>query len=109
MILREVVERSVFSERKMAKADLLAGERVFCGLNCFLPGQKHDLHTHAGQDKLYFVLEGCGDVTVGGSTDRVEPGDLILAREGVPHALENTGEEPLVVMAVIAPPPARGR
>lgn len=44
---------------------MLSGEQVFSGLKCSVPGQVHQLHSHAGQDKLYLVLEGCGDVTVG--------------------------------------------
>ncbi len=93
----------------MAKAGLAAGERLFAGLNCFLPGQVHHLHSHAGQDKLYVVLEGSGLVTVGETRDRVEAGDLVLAREGQPHALENPGPDNLVVLAVMAPPPGNAR
>ena len=105
MIVRGIAKQAVFSDLKMGKADLLSGEHVFSGLNCFLPGQAHQLHTHAGQDKLYLVLEGCGDVTVGGRVERVESGDLVLAREGEPHALENPGPANLVVLTVMAPPP----
>ncbi len=105
MIVRGIAERAVFSDLKMGKADLLSGERVFSGLNCLLPGQAHQLHTHAGQDKLYLVLEGCGDVTVGEQTDRIESGDLVLARDGEPHALENPGPGNLVVLTIMAPPP----
>lgn len=105
MIVRGIAKRAVFSDLKMGKADLLAGEQVFSGLNCFLPGQAHQLHTHAGQDKLYLVLEGCGDVTVGGCVERVTSGDLVLAREGEPHALQNPGPDNLVVLTVMAPPP----
>lgn len=107
MIVRRAASHAVFSDAKMGKADLLRGDRVFAGLNCFQPGQKHKLHTHDGQDKLYLVLEGCGEVTVGERTDRVEPGDLVLAEEGVPHAMENPGSVNLVVLTVIAPPPKR--
>ena len=107
MIVRDAASRAVFSDGKMGKADLLKGERVFAGLNCFRPGQKHALHTHDGQDKLYFVLEGSGDVTVGERTERVDPGDLVLAEEGVPHSMENTGSGDLIVLTVIAPPPQR--
>lgn len=107
MIVRAAARRAVFSDGKMGKADLLRGEHVFAGLNCFRPGQKHELHTHDGQDKLYFVLEGSGDVTVGERTERVDPGDLVLAEEGVPHSMENTGSADLIVLTVIAPPPQR--
>ena len=105
MIVRRIAERAVFSSLKMAKAELLSGERVFSGLNCFLPGQAHQLHTHPGQDKLYLVIEGRGEVTVGERTERVEAGDLVLAREGEPHSLANPGPASLVVLTIMAPPP----
>lgn len=105
MIVRDVLRRASFSDGKMGKSDLLAGRQVFSGLNCFRPGQTHSLHTHAGQDKLYFVLEGRGVVTVGDETDDVRAGDLVMAREGEPHAVTNPGPKNLVVLTVIAPPP----
>ena len=105
MIVRGAASRAVFDDAKMGKASLVAGERVFAGLNCFLPGQEHALHAHAGQDKLYFVLEGAGDVTVGETVERAGAGDLVLAREGEPHAIRNPGPDNLVVLTVMAPPP----
>ena len=107
MIVRDVASRVVFREEKMGKADLLAGDSVFAGLNCFEPGQEHQLHTHPGQDKLYYVIEGEGDVTVAEETSHIKPGDLVLAKDGVPHALANPGPARLVVMTIMAPPPAR--
>lgn len=89
----------------MGKADLLSADNLFAGLNCFAPGQEHQLHTHPGQDKLYLVLEGEGEVTVHDRTERIRPGDLVLARSDEPHGLSNPGPESLVVMA---PPPSRG-
>ena len=95
----------MFRAEKMGKADLLRADNVFAGLNCFEPGQEHQLHTHAGQDKLYYVLEGSGEVTVGDRSELVGPGDLILARSDEPHAMANPGSEKLVVMVIMAPPP----
>lgn len=109
MIVHKAVDQAVFAEAKMGKATLVAGSQVFAGLNCFLPGQRHALHTHEGQDKLYFVLEGTGEATVGDTTDRVEPGDLVMAGSGEPHGISNPGPGNLVVLTVMAPPPGRKR
>ncbi len=105
MIVRSAVSRAEFRPDKMGKADLLAGGNIFAGLNCFEPGQQHRLHTHPGRDKLYYVLQGEGEVTVGEVVERIVPGDLVLAESEEPHALFNPGPERLVVMAVMAPPP----
>jgi mannose-6-phosphate isomerase-like protein (cupin superfamily) len=107
MIIRNAASHAVFRPEKMGKADLAVSEQVFAGLNSFEPGQEHKLHTHQGQDKLYFVLEGEGDVTVGVERSRIHPGDLVLAKSGEEHSLANPGPGRLVVMVVMAPPPRK--
>ena len=107
MIVTNAASRAVFRADKMGKADLAASEHLFAGLNSFEPGQEHQLHTHAGQDKFYFVLEGEGDVRVGETESRIRAGDLVLARSGEEHALRNPGPDRLVVMVVMAPPPKK--
>ena len=107
MIVKKIASTAAFRSDKMVKTDLLSGEFIFAGLNCFEAGQQHTLHTHSGQDKLYLVLEGSGLVTVADETNSIEPGDLILAKSEEPHALRNPGPERLVVMTVMAPPPRK--
>ena len=98
-------DHAVFSETKVGKSTLFSSERLLVGLNCFEPGQSHALHTHAGMDKVYHVLRGRGRFLL---TDReldMEAGTMLVAPEGVPHGIRNTGEERLVVLAVLAPAP----
>lgn len=106
MLIRDIAQRAVFSPEKMGKAELGRAGFVYAGLNCFLPGQEHKAHAHAGQDKLYYVVEGVGEATVGGETYGVAAGDLVLAPADVLHSMKNTGALALVVLVVLAPPPA---
>jgi quercetin dioxygenase-like cupin family protein len=106
VIVKNVASQATFRPAKMGKAELLRGDFVFAGLNCFEPGQEHALHTHAGQDKLYYVVEGQGIVLVGDTETAISAGDLVLAKADEPHALRNPGPERLIVMAIMAPPPA---
>jgi mannose-6-phosphate isomerase-like protein (cupin superfamily) len=106
MIIHNAAAKAQFRPDRMGKSDLAFSEHFFAGLNAFEPGQEHKLHTHAGQDKLYFVLEGEGDVTVGSRQARIRPGDVVLASSGEEHSLANPGPGRLVVMVVMAPPPA---
>ena len=80
---------------------------MFVGLNCFEPGQEHALHSHAGQDKLYVVLQGTALVEVGSETRTLVAGDAAFAASAVPHSIRNVGASRLIVMAVLAPPPGR--
>jgi quercetin dioxygenase-like cupin family protein len=98
-------EHAVYDAAKMGKATLFRSPRLLVGLNAFEPGQEHALHTHAGMDKVYYVLEGRGLFLLEGREEPMEPGLLLVAPEGVPHGIRNTGAERLLVLAVLAPAP----
>jgi len=105
MFVRRVASLARFAPEKMGKINVVRGDSLFAGLNCFEPGQEHAAHAHAGQDKLYIVLEGSGMVQIGEQTELLSAGDVALAPAGVVHSIKNTGTVRLVVMAVLAPPP----
>ncbi|MCP3981859.1 MAG: cupin domain-containing protein [bacterium] len=105
MIVKNAAGRARFNESKMGKADLGRGDHLFAGLNAFEPGQQHEPHVHCDRDKLYVVLQGRGELTIGDEVSEVEPGDVALARAGVEHAVKNTGSERLVLLVAMAPPP----
>jgi quercetin dioxygenase-like cupin family protein len=107
MIIRKAAARAEFHAEKMGKVSLGAGDYLYAGLNCFLPGQAHHSHVHADQDKLYLVLEGSGVASLDGEESEVGPGDLVFARAGVPHGMKNGGADNLVVLTLFGPPPKR--
>ena len=90
---------------KMGKATLFESPRLPVGLNAFEPGQVHELHAHQGMDKLYFVVEGDGLFLLEGRELAMRAGELMVAPEGVPHGIRNTGSGRLLVLAVLAPAP----
>jgi quercetin dioxygenase-like cupin family protein len=98
-------EHAVFDAAKMGKATLFASPRILVGLNSFEPGQEHKLHAHAGLDKVYQVLAGRGLFLLEGDEIAMEPGVMLVAPEGVPHGVRNTGDERLVLLAILAPGP----
>src|SRR5262245_40421283 len=90
---------------KMGKSTLFESTRLLVGLNAFEPGQSHDLHAHAGMDKMYYVLEGDGLFLLEGRALPMRAGDLLVAPDGVPHGVSNPGQRRLLVLAVLAPAP----
>ena len=98
-------EHATFRPDKMGKSTLFQSSRLMVGLNAFEPGQEHKLHAHAGMDKVYHVLQGRGQFLLEGQELDMEAGLLLVAPEGVPHGIRNTGDERLVVLAVLAPAP----
>lgn len=98
-------DHAVYRPDKMGKTTLFRSERMLVGLNAFEPGQEHALHAHAGMDKLYQVVEGEGRFLLEGETVPMQAGMLLVAPDGVPHGIRNTGARRLLVLAVLAPAP----
>jgi mannose-6-phosphate isomerase-like protein (cupin superfamily) len=98
-------EFASFRPDKMGKATLFESPRLLVGLNCFEPGQEHALHSHGGVDKVYQVLSGRGLLLLEGRSVALEPGQMAVAPDGVPHGVRNTGRERLVLLAILAPAP----
>ena len=98
-------DHAVFSSEKMGKATLFESDRIMVGINAFEPGQEHKLHAHKGMDKVYQVLEGNGLFLLEGRELPMKAGTLLVAPEGVPHGIRNTGDGRLVVLAILAPAP----
>jgi quercetin dioxygenase-like cupin family protein len=90
----------------MGKATLYESPHLLVGLNAFEPGQSHALHAHRGMDKVYHVLAGAGVFLLEGRALPMTAGDLLVAPDGVPHGVVNTGAVRLVVLAILAPSPA---
>ena len=90
---------------KMGKSTLFESPRLLVGLNAFEPGQSHALHAHAGMDKVYQVLEGSGVFLLEGRELAATAGDLLVAPEGVPHGVRNTGAARLLLLTILAPAP----
>ncbi len=98
-------DHAVYSPDKMGKSTLFRSERVMVGLNAFEPGQEHALHAHTGMDKVYQVIEGQGVFLLDGEEAPMEAGVVLVAPEGAPHGIRNTGADRLLVLAVLAPAP----
>ena len=93
------------SPEKFFKSTLFESARLLLGLNCLEPGQLQSAHTHADQDKFYFVIEGEGEFAVGGERQIAGPVAAIWAPAGVSHGILNKGSTRLVLLVGIAPAP----
>jgi quercetin dioxygenase-like cupin family protein len=101
-------DHAVYTPAKMGKSTLFESPRLLVGLNAFEPGQEHALHAHAGQDKAYLVAQGSGLFLLDGRELPMASGDLLIAPEGIPHGVRNTGPDRLLVIAILAPSPGKG-
>lgn len=65
------------------------------------PGCSIGLHEHGEEEELFYIVKGRGLLTEDGAAREVGPGEASLTGGGKSHAVENTGEEDLVLLAVI--------
>lgn len=100
-----VQDQARFGAEKMTKNNLFTTERLFCDVYCFEPGQEQAAHTHAGSDKVYYVLSGTARIRIGDEEREAPAGTAALAPSEVPHAVRNPGPERLMVLVVMAPKP----
>ena len=98
-------DHAAYAPSKMGKSTIFESSRLLVGLNAFEPGQEHALHAHAGQDKVYHVLEGEGLFLLKGRQLPMKAGDLLVAPEGIAHGVRNSGNRRLLVLAILAPAP----
>ena len=90
---------------KFYKTTLFRSERLMLGLNCLESGQTQHAHTHAGQDKFYYVVEGEGEFILDEERLRLGPGVVVWAPADLPHGVTNHGQTRLVLLVGIAPAP----
>jgi mannose-6-phosphate isomerase-like protein (cupin superfamily) len=67
------------------------------------PGAGIGPHHHDNEDEVFIIQQGQGVVTDSGKEMEVEAGDAVLTGKGDSHSIQNTGENDLVVTAIIMP------
>lgn len=60
-------------------------------------------HIHAVEEVLR-VLSGVARIWVGGAEQMVHAGETVIIPAGVRHGFQNTGEQPLHTLAILAEP-----
>lgn len=96
---------AAYAADKMKKNNVFTTDRLFCDVYCFEPGQTQTPHAHAASDKIYYVIDGTAQITVGTSVRDARAGTVALAPAGASHAVHNPGPERLMLLVVMAPKP----
>ncbi len=81
-------------------AELKSKTRL-CARMTLEPGSSIGYHDHAGEEEVYYIISGSGFVTEDERKFPVAAGDTVLTGNGAGHAVEATGTEPLVILAMI--------
>ena len=105
------VETQVFGWGKLSwlsEPRVTAAEKFSAGLVVLEPGKGHDRHNHPGVEEILYVIDGKGVQTVEPDGENLErevgPGVLVHIPPDVFHSTVNTGEGPMRLLAIYAPP-----
>lgn len=64
------------------------------------PGKSTSGHSHAGQEEVYFFIDGIGEMQIDEDRFNVKPGDVIQIRDGAFHRVFNTSDGELYFVCV---------
>ncbi len=65
------------------------------------PSDSIGVHVHEGEMEVYYISSGKGLYHDNGTDYHVIAGDTTLTLDGESHGIVNTGDEPLVIVALI--------
>lgn len=82
------------------KGDYDSSTRLF-SLITVPVGGSIGFHQHNGEEEFFYFLSGHGEFDDNGTSVSVSAGDATVTRSGEGHALRNTGDIPLELVAVI--------
>ncbi len=83
------------------KPEAFGAQVRLCSRMTIEPGCSIGSHAHNGEDEIYLVLAGNGQIQENGEWVPIGAGDAILTGKGGTHGVENTGDKPLIIAAVI--------
>jgi mannose-6-phosphate isomerase-like protein (cupin superfamily) len=68
------------------------------------PGGEIGEEVHPHTDQTLAFVDGRGEAQLDGETSEVGPNDLVFVRAGTRHNFRNTGDGPLRLITIYAPP-----
>lgn len=89
-----------YVEHTLLSAALPERVRIFNVLT-LIPGASIGYHVHEGETELFYFIEGNGRVQDDEAFFDISAGDSMATFSGHGHAVENTGDTNLVILAVI--------
>jgi mannose-6-phosphate isomerase-like protein (cupin superfamily) len=68
------------------------------------PGEEIGEEVHGDRDQFFRVEKGKGEVWIDGARTKIEGDSAIVVPAGARHNIKNTGDEPLRLYTLYAPP-----
>ncbi len=83
---------------------LYTGRNLQLVLMSLAPGEEIGEEVHDDRDQFFRVEEGSGEIVIDGVASPIEDDIAVIVPAGARHNVRNTGEEPLRLYTIYAPP-----
>lgn len=91
-------------QNKDLRRVLYTGKHLQLMLMALKPGEETGDEVHMDHDHFFRVEKGKGELVLGGDRIKIKSKDAIIVPAGAHHTIINTGEKPLRLFLVYAPP-----
>jgi mannose-6-phosphate isomerase-like protein (cupin superfamily) len=88
---------------------LYTGHNLQLVLMALAPGEDIGEEVHQTHDQFFRVEKGRGDVFIDGETTAIKSGWAMIVPAGARHNITNTGDKPLRLYTIYAPPQHQDR
>ena len=86
------------------RREVVTGEHEQVVVMTIAPGGEIGEEVHPETDQVLVFVDGQGEAQLDGVSSPVGPNDLVFVRAGTTHNFINTGDAPLRLITVYAPP-----
>ncbi len=83
---------------------LYTGRNLQLVLMSIAPGEEIGEEVHDDGDQFFRIEEGSGEIIIDGKVNPVEDDIAVIVPAGARHNVRNTGDEPLRLYTIYAPP-----
>lgn len=104
MKLKKLSAVAEFSPEEVKKISVYKSEHYEIKAICFEEGQKIPPHSHAKSDEMFQVVKGKARIKVGKEEWEAVHGTVVIGKAGIPHSVENIGNERLLLKSIFVPP-----
>jgi mannose-6-phosphate isomerase-like protein (cupin superfamily) len=86
------------------RREVLTGQHEQVVVMTIPPGGEIGEEVHPETDQLLVFVDGRGEADIAGETSAIAPNDLVFVHAGTRHNFRNTGDGPLRLITIYAPP-----
>ena len=86
---------------------IYTGKNLQLVLMAIQPGEEIGEETHGDRDQFFRIEKGKGEVWIDGHRSKIKGDDAIVVPAGARHNVVNTGDKPLRLYTIYAPPEHR--